>query len=508
MQGHFQESTTPLTEVQKVTDDTVILFFGSRANSQGITHPEAEAMSKALSGPTRWVGRPAEITFRPALVEEGRRRVAQRIKRHKSPGRTAPDESDLEAQGRPKRKPRKLAARFDTEASDTDASDEDPHSSAGDCSSAAETTDAESSRRRAGSRRNAPRRSRNAPRGQGRPKGKLRLPTFKDENVSTGVSYRQWRHDVKVAQQAGWPDAALLPEIHFSLSGTPGELARTLDPTTATVAQVLQLLDKHYGGVKSLDLLEAQMATLKQEKKESAADFATRLCHHLAVLSEQYPEEYPPEGLPFRRLRRFYGGLRDDLQNALAYKRDTPGVTFEEMLEKARQLEARREDSARNHTEPTHGGGDNRRTPAPQRPSDRYPAHKPRGTLHMRASQADDITVPEIPQDEDLSDDGEDVAGRLSELFMKQMELAKGQAKVQDRITRIAKDNRLIRCYNCNEMGHYARDCPKPPRKGAPTTVAAKQLNSNEGTTSKGSRLPPTPTPAPNTESSLASDLD
>ena len=81
---------------------------------------------------------------------------------------------------------------------------------------------------------------------------KVNLPTFGDEKTKDTVIYHSWQWDVSVFHHSSWDDCHLLPYVFRSLQGFPGDLARSLGED-ATLGDVLQMWDKHYGIVMTFD---------------------------------------------------------------------------------------------------------------------------------------------------------------------------------------------------------------------------------------------------------------
>ena len=81
---------------------------------------------------------------------------------------------------------------------------------------------------------------------------KVNLLIFKDEKTKDTVMYHSWWWDIAIFCPLGWHDQHLLLYIFWSLQGFPGDLARNLGED-ATLANILQMLDEHYGVVMMFD---------------------------------------------------------------------------------------------------------------------------------------------------------------------------------------------------------------------------------------------------------------
>ena len=80
---------------------------------------------------------------------------------------------------------------------------------------------------------------------------KVNLPIFKDEKAKDVVTYHSLQWDAAIFQQSGWDDWHLLSYIFHSLQGFLGDIARSLG-MDATLSDVLQTLDEHYGAMMNL----------------------------------------------------------------------------------------------------------------------------------------------------------------------------------------------------------------------------------------------------------------
>ena len=112
---------------------------------------------------------------------------------------------------------------------------------------------------------------------------KVNLPIFKDEKTKDAVTYHSWCWDIAIFYPWGWDDQHLLPYIFQSLQGFPGDLSRSLDED-ATLTDILQTLDKHYGMVMIFDTLSKEFYSLKQGFRENVAEFGVCLSQQVQIL--------------------------------------------------------------------------------------------------------------------------------------------------------------------------------------------------------------------------------
>ena len=87
---------------------------------------------------------------------------------------------------------------------------------------------------------------------------KVNLLIFKDEKTKDAVIYHFQQWDIAIFHHLGLDDQHLLPYVFWSLQRFPGDLARSL-VEDATLTDVLQMLDKHYGMVMMFDTLSREL---------------------------------------------------------------------------------------------------------------------------------------------------------------------------------------------------------------------------------------------------------
>ena len=92
---------------------------------------------------------------------------------------------------------------------------------------------------------------------------KVNLLIFKDEKTKDAVPYCSLQWDIAIFCCLGWDDQHLLTYVFQSLQGFLGDLARSLGED-ATLSDILQMLDEHYGIVMMFDILSKDLYSLQQ----------------------------------------------------------------------------------------------------------------------------------------------------------------------------------------------------------------------------------------------------
>ena len=92
---------------------------------------------------------------------------------------------------------------------------------------------------------------------------KINFPIFKDEKMKDAVTYCSCQWGMAIFHQSGWDDQHLLPYVFHSLQGFMANLAWSLGKD-ATLSDVLQMLDDHYGVIMMFDALSKELYSLKQ----------------------------------------------------------------------------------------------------------------------------------------------------------------------------------------------------------------------------------------------------
>ena len=150
---------------------------------------------------------------------------------------------------------------------------------------------------------------------------KVNLPIFKDEETKDAVTYCSWQRDVAIFCHLGWDEQHLLSYIFWSLQGFPGELTRILGED-ATLTNVLQTLDEHYGTVMTFDALSKEFYSLKQGSGENVAEFRVWLLQQVQILQSEYLGRIQQEHIEEMKQDHFYKSLNPKYWHMLAHEVD------------------------------------------------------------------------------------------------------------------------------------------------------------------------------------------
>ena len=113
----------------------------------------------------------------------------------------------------------------------------------------------------------------------------------------------------------------MLPYIFHSLQGLPGDLARSLGKD-ATLSDVLQMLDEHYGVVIMFNALVKELYSLKQGSNENIAEFGVCLSQQVQILQSEYPGRIQQGHIEEMKQDHFYECLNPKYWQMLAHKVD------------------------------------------------------------------------------------------------------------------------------------------------------------------------------------------
>ena len=127
------------------------------------------------------------------------------------------------------------------------------------------------------------------------------------------ITYHSWQWVIAISHCSDWDNQHLLPYVIQSLQGFLGDLDRSLGKD-ATLNDVLQTLDEHYGMVMMFDSLNKNLYSLKQESGENMAEFGVHLLQQVQILQLEYPGRIQQKHIEQRKWDHFYEGLNPEYQ--------------------------------------------------------------------------------------------------------------------------------------------------------------------------------------------------
>ena len=105
----------------------------------------------------------------------------------------------------------------------------------------------------------------------------------------------------------------MLPYVFRSFQGFLGDPARCLGED-ATLGNVLQTLDEHYGIVMTFDTLSKELYSLKQGMGENVAEFGVCLSQQSSDTPDRVSQQNPTGACTGGKQDHFYEGLIPEYQ--------------------------------------------------------------------------------------------------------------------------------------------------------------------------------------------------
>ena len=468
-----------INEVVLTSDHSAILFFGT--DRGGLERDQVEPLIDGLSHQDHWIGTQAEVWPRRVPLASARKAAKQaeteKVKEDHIgrgdaglgipfPGRRSGSPHSNAPTPTPRSSPRRRRGRRPTGLDR--GSDPESDAKSGTVAEWSKTA----------------------------PKGRARLPTFEGGDPS---AYRQWRYDLNLLLKLGYSEQILYPEVLTSLKGRPGGVARTLTGDQApTLREIVRRLDTYYGGSLTFFSMSRSMHQLTQAKDECVGDFASRINDHLNMMRGSHPEDMKSFETDKAMREVLFNGFNTRMKWALRYLMRQPGMTAEDLLAEAQEMEQEEISDRFDRANRTAMRDPKDPATTPKPVGNGYYARKPKpAAAAVRAAGLALATLGDIG---DLSGD-EELVPEVEETPSEPDELESRTALAM--VAAMAAFNRAEHgrpapttvekglCYLCKKPGHLMHECPQ--MKKLQEMAATLSGNAKGGTTQKGGRNPPEP---------------
>ena len=164
---------------------------------------------------------------------------------------------------------------------------------------------------------------------------KVTFRTFSGDTEDVDLAI--WLKDVQLAQ-IKYTEEAIIEGIRKSLKGKALTVINSL-PIQASSNQLIECLEKKFGVGYNYDTLMGQFYGLKQDSSESVTAFGTKLETTWTALQHRFPHLMLIQDRDLTLKSRFFSGSLEYIQNAVKHKHDSPAVTYDDLVQAAREAE-------------------------------------------------------------------------------------------------------------------------------------------------------------------------
>ena len=316
----------------------------------------------------------------------------------------------------------------------------------------------------------------------GRPK-KLNLPIFRDSSSDNAITYDDWHSEVDNFVREGHSSNLIRDSVLSTLEGRPRHMAKAaMEDGDGSLRSVMSALDQVYGGATTYTTLLNKLNSVQQGYDESAKDYYERVLQIQVKLQEFHAYMFCKGDLEHQTKEAFFNGLKSEYQAMVVHKRDDPTISITDLLSAVREHEENQENNRRNcradyakayppsHSRPAYRDDRNARVVPPQAPPPPQSTNRYRSdNHHMDRNVPVHAAQVEPGYDYHYQDDGDyipEYANYDLPLDQEDEELTFATEMCHIAIQKADVMERQSRkCFNCKELGHYWRDCPKPLRE-------------------------------------------
>ena len=305
---------------------------------------------------------------------------------------------------------------------------------------------------------------------------KLNLPIFRDSSSDNAITYDDWRSEVDNYVREGHSHQLIRDSVLSALEGRPRHTAKAaMVDGDGSLKSIMSALDQVYGGATTYTTLLNKLNSIQQGYAEPAKDYYERVLQIRVKLQEFHAYMFRRGDLERQTKEAFFNGLKPEYQAMVVHKKDNPTVGTTDLLSAVRECEENQENNRRNRranyaktyppsaSRPSYRDHrDNARAPPASPGPDRYRRdnrHADRN-VPIRAAQVE----PEHPYDHggrgDYLPDYADYDQGLDQDDVDLTFTTDMWAIATERADGL--ERKTGKCFNCQDVGHYWRECPKP----------------------------------------------
>ena len=245
-----------------------------------------------------------------------------------------------------------------------------------------------------------------------------------------------------------------------------------------SLKSVMSALDQVYGGATTYTTLLNRLNSIQQGYNKCAKDYYERVLQIRVKLQEFHAYMFRRGDLERQTKNAFFNGLQPEYQAMVVHKRDDPRIGTTDLLSAVRECEENKENNRRSRRSeyakayPPSTSRPNYRDNRDQRDGNNraQPPVQPNNNCYRQDNHPGDRGVPirAAQAEPEFSNFGND-DGYIPEYVDYNQEDIDLTFATDLWAVAIAKADGIERntgkCFNCRELGHYWRECPKPLRE-------------------------------------------